>query len=57
MAVDCVDAALHGYQRVKHGDEKDLQSAVAMEGPISIAVDAQHNTFRVRVLGATRLGQ
>ena len=41
-------ASMSGYQRVKKGDEHDLQIAVAMQGPVVVAVDATHNTFRVR---------
>ena len=41
---------LRSYQWIRKGREADLQNAVAMEGPISAAVDASHNTFRVRLL-------
>ena len=40
-------ATLRSYQRVKKGNEKDLISAVALEGPIAAGIDASHNTFRV----------
>ena len=40
-------ATLRSYQRVKRGREKDLQCAVATEGPIAAGIDASHNTFRV----------
>lgn len=42
-----VGATMRNYQKVKKGDESDLQSAVAMQGPVAVAVDATHNTFRV----------
>lgn len=44
---DNVDGPLRSFQRIRTGDEIDLQSAVALEGPISMAADVQHNTFRV----------
>lgn len=40
-------ASMSNYQLVKKGDEGDLQVAVAMQGPVTVAVDATHNTFRV----------
>ena len=40
-------ASMSNYQRVRKGDENDLQAAVAMQGPVVVAVDASHNTFRV----------
>ena len=40
-------AAFRSYQRVSTGSEYALQSAVALQGPIAIAMDALHNTFRV----------
>ncbi len=43
-----VTAPFRSYQRVYTGDELALQSAVALQGPIAIAVDALHNTFRVK---------
>jgi cathepsin L len=39
-------ATLRSFQRVKRGNEEDLMSAVAMEGPIAAGIDASHNTFR-----------
>ena len=42
-----VGASMSNYQLVKKGDEADLQVAVAMQGPVAVAVDATHNTFRV----------
>ena len=43
-----VAATMSNYQRVKKGSEKDLQIAVAMQGPVVVAVDATRNTFRVQ---------
>ena len=48
MHAGTVTAAFRSYQRVSAGDEAALQSAVALEGPIAIAMDALHNTFRVK---------
>ena len=48
VVAENVMAPLRSYQRVKPGDEEDLKSAVALMGPISMAADVQHNTFRVR---------
>ena len=42
-----IAASMSNYQRVKKGNEEDLQMAVAMQGPVAVAVDAAHNTFRV----------
>ena len=33
--------------RVEKGSEADLQAAVALEGPVALAVDGNHNAFRV----------
>ena len=35
------------FLHVEEGNEKDLEAAVAMQGPISVIVDASHNIFRV----------
>ena len=43
-------ARLRSFQRVKRGNEEDLMSAVAMEGPIAAGIDASHNTFRVSAM-------
>lgn len=43
-------ATVRSFQRVKHGSEIDLTSAVAMVGPIAAGIDASHNTFRVSTL-------
>ena len=48
-----MQAAFRSFQRVRSGDESDLQTAVALEGPIAVAVDAKHNTFRVNYLMMT----
>ncbi len=38
---------MSGYIVVSRGDESSLQSAVASTGPVSVAVDASSNAFRV----------
>ena len=42
-----IGAIISSYQRIQYGDESALRSAVALQGPISVAVDGSHNTFRV----------
>ncbi len=38
---------MSGYIAVSSGDESSLQAAVASTGPVSVAVDASSNAFRV----------
>ena len=38
---------MSGSISISSGDEDDLQSAVAYIGPISVAVDASNNAFKV----------
>lgn len=38
-------ATLRGYMDIPHGDEKKLQEAIASIGPISVAIDASHQSF------------
>lgn len=47
LFTDNVYGSMRSYQRIKTADEEDLQLAVALEGPVSMAADVQHNTFRV----------
>ena len=47
---DNTAGSMRSYQKIKSGDEEDLQLAVALEGPIAFAADVQHNTFRVGCL-------
>ena len=39
---------MSGIVNIKSGDEESLLAATAGVGPISVAVDASSNTFRVR---------
>lgn len=38
-------ATLRGYMDIPNGDEKKLQEAIALIGPISVAIDASHQSF------------
>ena len=40
-----VAASLTGYVKVTRGDEEALKQAVATVGPVSIGVDANHDSF------------
>ena len=43
-----VGADISGIITINPGNEFHLQSAVATAGPVSVAVDASPNSFRVR---------
>ena len=45
---DGCGAVITGFVQVSSGSEKDLQTAVAYVGPISVAVDGSSTAFRVR---------
>ena len=42
-----IGASIRYIVKVKEGVEKDLQAAIALEGPVAVAVDGNHNAFRV----------
>lgn len=41
-----IGAVLAGYEKGTPGDEGELEAAVASLGPISVTVDASHNSFQ-----------
>lgn len=43
---------MSGSIEITSGSESDLQSCVANVGPVSVAVDASNNAFRVRKLNS-----
>ena len=44
-------AQISGSVKITKGSETELLSAVAYVGPVSVAVDANNNAFRVSVVG------
>lgn len=44
-----IGATVSGFVRIKRGKEKDLQAALAMVGPVTIAIDHRHAAFRVSI--------
>lgn len=40
---------MSGSIEINSGSESDLQSAVANVGPVSVAIDASNNAFRVNI--------
>ena len=44
---DKIGSTISGFVRIKRGKERDLQAALAMIGPVTIAIDHRHAAFRV----------
>ena len=39
-----------GVVHISNGDEQELAEAVALAGPITVAVDSRHTSFQVIIL-------
>ncbi|EGC30264.1 hypothetical protein DICPUDRAFT_95775 [Dictyostelium purpureum] len=42
-----IGATLSGYVNITAGSESQLETAVAKNGPVSVAIDASHNSFQL----------
>ncbi len=45
---ESIASACTGMVRIKKGNELDLKKAVAVVGPVTVAVDSRHTSFQVQ---------
>ena len=44
---EAVEASCTGVKYIRKGREKDLQKAVVIEGPVTVAIDSRRSSFQV----------
>lgn len=47
LSAEKSDVSVHGFKAIPRGNEEELQKALAIHGPIIVAIDDRHDSFHV----------